>query len=111
MTANPCDMLCDMVSKPTGRPRGRPRKIGPQAPQPGPAHRPRQLLYSDPDRFALAHIVTLMDHGRSAKWASERVSFGQRDEIVDLASVSELGLTPKELAKMQPRWRTEMVAE
>jgi hypothetical protein len=97
------------MTKPTGRPRGRPRKSAPRAPLA--PHRPKQVLASDTDRFALALIVGFMTRGRSAKDASEIVAFGQRGEIVDLAWVSELGLTPKELAKMRPRWRTEMVAE
>jgi hypothetical protein len=111
MSANPCDIRCNMVSKLTGLPRGRPRKIGPQAPPPGPAHRPRQLLYSDPDRFALAHIVALMDQGRSAKWASGCAAFGQRGEIVDMALVADLGLTPDQLAKMLPRRRNQVAVE
>jgi hypothetical protein len=111
MLANPCDMLRDMVSKPTGRPRGRPRKVRPP-PQPAqPAHRLRQSLYEDKDRIALALILSFMTRGRSLKNASEIVAFGQCAEFVDLAWVSEPGLTPKELAGIKPRWRREMVAE
>jgi hypothetical protein len=98
------------VTKPTGKPRGRPPKHRLVA-APRPAHRPKKTLYDDPDRMHLAVIVAFVHSGMSEKQASEKVALSQRVELVDVTDVSELGLTPRQIAALKPRQRTRPIVE